>query len=206
MKTSHRTTDEVKANHIRLMGTDLGTIYSALWVEVLLVHEKWSDYVALFGTNESRIEMLNKAAPGFFWFAQGSFYEGVLLHIARLTDPVETGKKQNLTIQRLPSLVDQTTSEAVNARVQEALNASSFARDWRNRHIAHSDLGLRVLKTATPLEVATREKVALALASLLGVLNAVAANYSDSVQCYDPREGDVIKLLDVIENGLRSNA
>jgi hypothetical protein len=119
---------------------------------------------------------------------------------------VETRKKLNLTIQWLPLLVDQSSSKAVNAKVQEALNASAFARDWRNRHIAHSDLGLRVLKTATPLEVATREKVVLALASLSDVLNAVAAIYMDSVQCYDQREGDVIKLLDVIENGLRSDA
>lgn len=207
MAASHRTADEAKAEHIRLMGTELGTIYSALWQDIAWVHAKWSDFVVLFGTKESRVNLLNKAAPGFCRLVQDSLWENVLLHIARLTDPPATGKKQNLTIQRLPALIDRPGSKAlVDAKVQAALQASSFARDWRNRHIAHSDLDLKVTDTATPLEFASRQSVNLALTALADALNSVASEYLDSTSFFGTLDGDALSLLYVIDDGLRAVA
>lgn len=207
MTTFHRTADEAKAEHIRLMGTELGTIYSALWQEVAWVHAKWADFVVLFGTKESRIEMLNAVAPAFCRLVQDSLWENVLLHIARLTDPPATGKKHNLTIQRLPNLVCQPNSSAlVGSKVQAALKASTFARDWRNRHIAHSDLDLKVAETATPLEFASRRSVNLALSALSDVLNVVATEYLESPSSFDTDDGDAVALLYVIDDWLRADA
>ena len=207
MTASHRTAEAAKAEHVRLMGDDLGTIYSALWQEVAWVHGKWSDFVALFGTKESRVDLLNAAAPAFCRLVQDSIWENVLLHIARLTDPPATAKKQNLTIQRLPALVNPAKSRTlVDSKVQAALQACAFARDWRNRHIAHSDLDLKVSETAKPLEFASRQSVMLALGALSDVLNAVAAEYFDSTSFFDTLDGDALALLYVIDDGLRADA
>jgi hypothetical protein len=56
MTATHRTAEEAKAEHIRLMGDGLGTVYAALWQEVAWVYGKWSDFVTVFGTKgiESR--------------------------------------------------------------------------------------------------------------------------------------------------------
>lgn len=206
MTGSRRTADRAKAEHIRLMGDELGTIYSALWQEVAWVHGKWSDFVTLFGTKESRVELLNAAAPAFCRLVQDSVWENVLLHIARLTDPPATAKKQNLTIQRLPALIDRANSrDVVESSVQAALTSCAFARDWRNRHIAHSDLDLKVSDTARPLEFASRQSVKLALASLSSALNAVAAEYLDSTSFFDTVDGDALALLYVIDDGLRAD-
>jgi AbiU2 len=188
------------------MGDELGKVYSALWQEVAWVHAKWSDFVTLFGTKASRVDLLNAAAPAFCRLAQDSIWENVLLHIARLTDPPATAKKQNLTIQRLPPLIDRTNSRSlVDSKVRDALTTCSFARDWRNRHIAHSDLDLKVSATARPLEFASRQSVKLALTTLSDVLNCVATEYQDSTSRFEALDGDALTLLYVIDDGLRAH-
>jgi hypothetical protein len=98
MNSGFRSAEEAKQDHIARMGLDLGSVYDALWQQVAWVHAKWSDYVVLFGTSESRVKLLNEASPAFFRHAQDSIWESVLLHITRLTDPPATGGKQNLTV------------------------------------------------------------------------------------------------------------
>ncbi|HEV2039416.1 MAG TPA: hypothetical protein VGT81_05105, partial [Casimicrobiaceae bacterium] len=61
-----RSADEAKQEYIGAMGDVLGSLYHALWQEVAWRHLKWHEYVELFGTKESRIRLINRAAPTFF--------------------------------------------------------------------------------------------------------------------------------------------
>jgi hypothetical protein len=206
MALAHRTAEEAKAENIRLMGAPLGTIYAALWQEIASVHGKWTEYVTLFGTKESRVDLLNAAAPAFFKLVQDSIWENVLLHIARLTDPSVTARKQNLTIQQLPRLVDRPEAmKVVESKVLAALTSCAFARDWRNRHIAHSDLDLKISNDARSLEFASRKCVEAALASLTETLNAVSAEYLDSTNFFETPDGDALALIRTIDDGLRAD-
>ena len=51
-------------------------------------------------------------------------------------------------------------------RIADALVATEFCRDWRNRHIAHRDLQLALKQGAEPLKPASRSKVREALEAL----------------------------------------
>ena len=101
----YRNAEEVKTYHIKSMGKELGPIFHALWNEVAWIYKKWGQYVELFGTKPSRIDLLNNAAPLFFRIVQDTLFEDILVHIARLTDPPKSVGKPNLTIKRLPALV-----------------------------------------------------------------------------------------------------
>lgn len=68
---------------VEVMGDDLGSLYHALWNELAWLYSKWEEYVELFGTKPSRIDLLNKAAGHFFRIVQDSLWEESLLHIAR---------------------------------------------------------------------------------------------------------------------------
>jgi hypothetical protein len=87
------------------MGDELGAQYSALWQEVALLYRNWLQYVELFGTKRSRIELLNASAPYFFHMLQEDLWGATLLHIARLTDKSSTRGKKNLTIRNFPDLI-----------------------------------------------------------------------------------------------------
>ena len=100
--SNQKTPEEVKKEYIDIMGEPLGKFFNALWQEVAWLYTKWNEYVALYGTKPSRIDLMNKAAPRFFRIVQDSLWEVTLLHIARLTDPPKSAGKDNLSIKRIP--------------------------------------------------------------------------------------------------------
>ena len=58
-------------------GQALGEQYSALWQEVAWLHAKWGEYVELFGTKSSRVDLLNEAAPYFFGQLQYTLWSAI---------------------------------------------------------------------------------------------------------------------------------
>ena len=138
---------------------------------------KWEEYKALFATSPESLEVLNTLAPFFWWNIQTVMWEDVLLHICRLTDP----PKKRLSVKQLPNLCpdDETVREELEKRIADAVHATRFARDWRNRRIAHRDLetalGQRTGNRgrAKPLAPATRLDVEQALRSTNAVLNVI---------------------------------
>jgi hypothetical protein len=205
--SEYRTAEEVKRHHIEVMGHDLGSLYYALWNELAWLYSKWQEYVELFGTKPSRIDLINKAAGHFFRIVQDSLWEDTLLHIARLTDPSKSCGKDNLTIMKLSFLIeDETLKEKVSEIVNVAVKNAEFCRDWRNRRIAHKDLGLALSSGAEPLKPASRAKVKEALCSISNVMNALSNHYMDSTTMFEGVGGSdgAISLLYLLDDGLRA--
>ena len=201
------TAEEAKKKNIEKMGDALGSQFSALWQEVVLVHMVWSEFVELYGTKPSRVEILNASASNFFYMAQQVLWESTMLHICRLTDPSLVAGKTNLTVQNLYSLIPDAKLKAeVLQLVDAAILRSDFCRDWRNRHIAHRDLDLALGKSATPLATGTVKDTTSAIKALAEVLNAVESHYMDSQTAYDfakPHNG-AIALLYALDDGLKA--
>jgi hypothetical protein len=141
---------------------------------------------------------------------QDQLWEMSLLHLARLTDPansVGNPDKSNLTVQGLPARIDDATLKAeVTKLVNEAVRLTEFARDWRNRRIAHRDLKLALEQTTAPLADGSRAQVKEALQALTSVLNALAYYYFESETRFDlgGRIGGAISLLYIISGGLKA--
>jgi hypothetical protein len=202
----HKDAEEVRKQHIKSMGEELGSIFHALWNEVAWIYMKWNQYVELFGKRPSRIDLINSAAPLFFRIVQDSLFEDTLIHIARLTDPPKSTGKSNLTIQRLPDLVlDGELKDSIAGLIDIALQKADFSRDWRNRRIAHKDLKLALKEGAEPLKQASREKVSAALDAIAEVMNAVSKHYIDTTIMFEgiPSPYGVVALLYVIDDGLQ---
>lgn len=204
-----RTSEEVKQHHIEVMGEDLGLLYHVLWNELSWLYLKWGEYVKLFGTKPSRIDLISRAAGHFFRIVQDSLWEDSLLHITRLTDHPESAGKKNLTIRRLPLLIDDhTLKEKVSRLVDVAVKKAEFCRDWRNRRIAHKDLGLALDAGVEPLKPASRAKIRESLNSISDVLNALSTHYMDSTTMFEGvgAPDDAVSLLYVLDDGLRAEA
>ena len=123
------------------------------------LHLKWRVLVALFGVSKSRVDVLNASASGFFGLLETSLWNDLLLHLCTLTDDPQVGRKQTLTVLRLPTLVDPKIHEKIRGLVSAVVKKTKFARDWRNRHIAHRDLSLALKRGAKPLAPASRKRV-----------------------------------------------
>ncbi|SEH40384.1 hypothetical protein [Tardiphaga sp. OK245] len=206
-----RTAEEAKKHNIEKMGDPLGEQYSALWQEIVRLHSDWSEYVELFGKKPERITLLNQAASSFFRLVQDGLWEATLLHIARLTDPPNSlGQKgkSNLTVRNLPNLIDDAATKAkVEKLIEDALKQASFCRDWRNRRIAHRDLGLALDQPATPLENGSRQQVKAVLETFSAILNTVQTHYLESETTFDfvAAHHGALSLLHVIHSGLKAS-
>lgn len=189
-----------------VMGESLGVQYAYLWQELVSLHHKWDEYVELFGTKPSRIELLNKAASNFFGYLQHALWADILIHLACLTDPPKSMGKANLTLRNLPLLIqDEELKARVERLVEIAQDKIEFCRDWRNRYLAHRDLSLAIEdETARPLQAASRENVKEALSTMDDILNSVSIHYLDSETAFDQVSSlhGAVSLLHVINNGL----
>jgi hypothetical protein len=201
------TAAQIKEHNIAKMGNELGELYSVLWQQLNWLHRKWGDYVALFGTTPDRLKILNSAASDFFGTVQTSLWEDALLHLARITDSPKSAGKPNLTFRRLPELIERNdTRMSVEALLENSLDLTDFARDWRNRRIAHRDLSLALERPTEPLKAASRSSVNEALAALGKVLNCISLAYLDSTTMFEfaqePTAGGSLSMLHYLRAGL----
>lgn len=200
---SHQTAEEVKANHIQSMGPELGEIFYFLKQEIFRLFVQWNEYVEAFGTNEKRIQLLNKAAGGFAKSVQDALWSDVLLGLTRVTDPAKTMGKENLSIAQLSTHVSSELFEEVSSLTEDAIKKTAFARDWRNRFLAHRDLLHARDRTARPLKSASRNSVREALDAVVAVMNSVEYHFENSrtIYCEARNQNDVVGLLYVLDDG-----
>lgn len=184
--SSHQSPTEVEQEHLQAMGPTLGPIYHALYNEVAWLHAKWLEYRKLFAKSAQRIDLLNETAGFFFGVVQDVLWKDVLLHIARLTDPAKQGKYENLTLFQLPNIVPKPELVIELCQLIEVAKTSSkFARDWRNKRLAHHDLAITLDLQAVPLPGVSRQHVEETLASFRAVLNHLHAHYFQSEVAFE---------------------
>ena len=179
-----RTADQIRTAKVTAMGDDLGTIHHELSQELVWLNSKWQEYLDLFAHSQSRVDQLTDAAPFFFGMIQQVLFNDVLLHLARLTDPPSTGGRQNLTLQRLPPLVKASLRRRAERRLRAVIKNTEFARDRRNRVIAHSDLPTLRKQHPKRLAHASRRRVRQALEGMATLMNEVERHYERSEVFY----------------------
>jgi hypothetical protein len=199
------TAEELKAEYVSAMGKELGEVFYDLSNDCVWLHLKWFEYNALFGTSESRVTLLNRVARGFFGVLYGSLWDDVLQHICRLLDEPERRGKKRLCLWRLPKLIKSVdVGRDVRKRLEIADRKSAFARDWRDRRIAHRDYLLALERGAAPLAPASRQQVKDAIRAIVAVLNAVEQHYRGMSTGYEysGHLGDADALFLVLTDGL----
>jgi hypothetical protein len=109
-----------------------------------------------------------------------------LLGISRMTDSPSTAGKKNLTVQSLRSLIsDPGLQLEVEALCKAAVDAASYAREHRNKRIAHQDHGYIADRESNPLSGISRQSVETMLAALRDLLNKIDGHYRDTTMLYE---------------------
>ncbi|WP_439882152.1 hypothetical protein ACSX1A_03105 [Pontibacter sp. MBLB2868] len=201
-----KTAEEVKQEMIDKMGIDFGSLFYSLRNELLWLTYRWIEFRELYGTKETRIEIMNSSAPFLFYTIQNVLWENLLLGVAKVMDRPESRGKKNITFKSIPLFIkeqpfhDEIMSIFINLETE-----SSFCRDWRNRWIAHKDHALSVDEgSAKPLEVATRLKFRTVLELMHELYNKVSLKYLGSQTAFEFLSSDrgAISLLNLLEKGL----
>lgn len=159
---------------------DINEVYEPLFHDVCHLHRKWKLYCQLYASSESVVDLLSNSAPGFFRISHDLLVDDLLLSISRLTDQKQTLGKSNLTLDRLVHSVDtkkyQQLRQDVERLFSDARVKSGFAKDQRNKRIAHSDLSTKL--QASLLSSFTRANIEDALKAIRTVMNAVELHFN----------------------------
>jgi hypothetical protein len=177
--------EEIRAEKRQAMGKKLGELHYHLANELHDLWWFWKDLLELFGKDQKRIDLLNEAAGGFFGRLEREMWLATLLHLSRMTDREQVAGKDTLSVRALPSLIDdEGLRREVEAAIELAKERTQFARDWRNRQIAHTERPPLDDTPANSLPIANRPLVEAALAALGNVLNLVETRFSGIPMSY----------------------
>jgi len=185
------------------MGPELGHLYHELEEEVDWLQQKWNEFRELFGKGQERIDMLATVASNFFFMLHKLMFEDAMLHLCRLTDPPATKGRRNLTFMALTDAVtDPALKIQVAAQLSKIEDDCEFAREPRNRRLAHADLELFRNETVGPKILS--EHVEDALKSMRGLLGLISQRYGypPSVLLKDPFGAQ--SLIYYLESGARA--
>lgn len=176
------TGDDIRAQYLRAIGPDLGQLCHELRDDFDWLRRKWSEFQELYEKSQERIDLLSTAASNFFFFLKRLLYEDAMMHLCRLTDPPKTrlraGDRENLTVMALKDLVsDPGFKASVQAKAEEARDKCTFARTWRNRRLAHTDLVSFREGHATTLPAVNSPDIAEALKSIGDLLILIESHY-----------------------------
>jgi hypothetical protein len=183
--SSTRSEKEIQDGYCSAMGQELGTVFFQLYRKLVELHIVWQQYRQLFGSEPETVQLINRTAGLFFKIVQDELWDSVLLGVSRMTDPPKTGAKENLTVQSLPAMLENSAlREDVAALCKTALEDAAFAREHRNKRIAHQDRDYLIDRVSNPLSGVIRERVETMLNSLRAVLNRLDAHYRDTTVMY----------------------
>jgi hypothetical protein len=180
--------------------TEIDEIYEALYQQVSYLYAKWGVFCQLYGSTKEVVDLLNNSAPSFFRICEDVLVDDILLNISRLTDPKQTFKRDNLSLERLVHSIDEVQFPKLKDEIEKLLakakDKCTFARDLRNKRIAHNDLSTKLQVNPNPLPTVTRKKIEDALESICNVMNAVAGYFEDSTVAYElailPNDGNTL--------------
>jgi hypothetical protein len=137
----------------------------------------------LFSTSKEAVELMNKTAPTFFSRHEQLLIQHIILSVARLTDPRQSGTRKNaqdnLTLIRLVDLSDPNHHKLridLQSRWKTISTAAEPFRQYRHKLLAHASL-------AEYLSPATKVGDKITLASMRVLLTQIG-DYLNAFDCF----------------------
>jgi HEPN superfamily AbiU2-like protein len=154
---------------IRAMGPELGRLCDELQDEVGWLEHKWSMFEELFDQDAKHGELLNTVSPNFFYVVHQLMYQDAMMCLSRFTDR----NRGTLNVRRLENLIPHTLEPALTL----AEDRCAFARGWRDRRLAHTNLATLRNEHVSPLPQVMRTNIEEAIDALRALLNCVEEHF-----------------------------
>jgi AbiU2 len=170
------------------MPAQITPVWNVIYDETVEVHAYWKLFNQLFGVSQDQIELLNRSAGFCFYAIEDALGTDIQRTLSKLSDPAQTGAKENATIGYLlnevrrlqrPSSVDE-----LQRLCQNFTASCQSIRARRNKMIAHADRAI-ALRTAAPPPDATIGQINGALQALRDFMYAVAIYLEEPLTAYE---------------------
>ena len=188
---------------------EIHTLWETLHTEVCWLHGRWKIYCQLYGTNQERVELLNKSAATFFSLLDRILIHEVQLSLSRLSDPAKTGRHKNMSLDALKKALDELGENDAAEKLDNAIKmfkkACAKVIHRRMKWIAHFDLDTMLTQQVNPRIGPSRKEIEDAMSALRNAMNCINVHYNDMSMAYDSfymrADGDA--LIRSLRRGLR---
>ncbi|WP_283742706.1 hypothetical protein [Sideroxydans sp. CL21] len=168
---------------------ELSDIWEFLNSQVVWLHGRWIVYRQIYGTNPKRIDLINEAAPTFFWMIEQSLMNDVQLTLVKLADPSTTCGRENLTLETLVTEVERISTGELSTTMRQSLvnfrQCCEKIRQRRHKDIAHFDLSVQLGNKAEVLPSPSRQEIELALLELRKFMNLFLDFFQNTQMAYE---------------------
>ena len=182
-------------------------IYDQIVIQSIQLNRDYKIFKQLFTASEERITLLNNVAPGYFRVTQDLLIGSVFLSICRLTDPIKSAGKKNLSFDRLFSEISDKISKSKLTKLEKLLKGikekSQPIRDYRNKRLSHTDLE-DALKLSSKIGPIPRNLVDELINDINNIFETLAADY-EGAHYFTPDvsfQGDAEDLIFFLEKGI----
>lgn len=192
-----------------LLPTEINEVYEELKTEVTWVHGRWIVYRQLFAASEKRIDLLNECASAFFYIIQDVLLGEVQVSLSKLTDPAQSGKYKNLSLEQLQERLNTHADPGLAKQTRLILDRLHTRcgpfKAWRNKKIAHFDLSTAMKSGQNPLPGISRNMIEEALELVREFMNKIEGHYMDSEMGYEDfiMSSDGEALVSMLKYGMR---
>ena len=166
-----------------LVPEDIRGIFMWLCQDVAALHNKWHFYLGLY-SSEQHAGLLSELALGWFNIIEESLRNDMTMAICRLSDPVRTAGKPNLSLQTLAKKCDGF--DGLSELLHDSLEACDPIRRYRHKRVGHNDLNATIKPHEDPLPGIGRTQTDTILDLAGRVLNIVYQNFVDSELSFKP--------------------
>ena len=165
---------------------DLSSQFRPLFKDIFWLGMKWREYATLFG-DESNFELLHRTASYLFQIIDDTMWDDMILHLSRLFGPAKSMGKANLTVRRIPDLIqDASLRSEIQDLVDSCQAHCAFVADHRNKRLAHYDLEVATQNLEASLTGVSRMEMRRAVESLQSIMQKIYAHYTDVHFDFDP--------------------
>lgn len=127
--------------------------FNALSRQVLDLHVRWNQYIALYSGDEvdTKMAIMNAVAPTFFFWDREAWLDGIFQAISRLMDKSLVTKKQTLGFNAIVEKLDEPLKTNLQPLMKDIiLIYQRGIQQWRNKRLSHSDRDYHLGLTRLP--------------------------------------------------------
>lgn len=192
------------------MDEHLQKVFDRMKQELNHIHYRWTLYRQIFGTNSSRIKLINKTSSSVFVEFQWLIIDYMVMSLSKLTDRARMQGNNNLSFHYLIEKVrgngNVELTDELNAELEVLTIACEKFREIRNKRVAHNDLVVALDEYDSPLPGVSRADIEKALFHARNVMNKIELHFNDSQTLYEeiiiPLKNDGRSVLIWLQKGL----
>lgn len=152
--------------------------------DIIYLRRDWKVFREVFGTNEERVELLNRLSGEYADCFQGALFDRILMRLSHLTDPAND-RRGNIN-QSLDALINEvrqlkdrngdpvigdTDVTCFEERVRLLKKSIEGIRQHRNKRLAHRDFEYK--RTAGKISGTSRNEVDRAIVEVVRIFKSL---------------------------------